>query len=184
VTSPRTPTIPPRAPVAPSRPRDPIYSPAPTASFDLPNPVWDEATAPRVFFDQPYSECVPFARKVSGIEIYGDAVTWWSQAEGRYPKSYHPLEGSVLVLRGYNHNGRGHVAVVKAILSERIIRVDQANWLNGGEASFDVPVIDVSVANDWSEVRVWHVPGGHWGGRVYVSDGFIHPIANPPAIVS
>jgi surface antigen len=155
-----------------------------TSSFDLPNPVWDEATVPRAFFDQPVSQCVPFARKVSGIDIYGDAVTWWGQAEGRYPKSYVPLEGAVLVLRGYNDPGRGHVAVVKHILSDRMIRVDHANWLNSGETSYDVPVIDVSVANDWSEVRVWHIPKGHWGGRVYVSDGFIHPIANPPPAVS
>jgi hypothetical protein len=26
---------------------------------------------------------------------------------------------------------RGHVAVVKAILSSRVIRVDHANWLHG-----------------------------------------------------
>jgi surface antigen len=146
--------------------------------------MWDESTVPRVYFDQPYSECVPFARRVSGVEIYGDAVTWWGQAEGRYPKSYLPLEGSVLVLRGYAGSGRGHVAVVKSIQSERMIRVDQANWLNSGEASYDVPVIDVSAANDWSEVRVWHVPGGHWGGRIYLSDGFVHPIANPSPVIS
>jgi hypothetical protein len=177
--------IPPPPPVVPPRPREPIFSPVPAStSFDLPNPVWDEASVPRAFFDRPYSECVPFARKVSGVEIYGDAITWWTQAEGRYPKSFVPVEGSVLVLRGYNGSNRGHVAAVKSVLSERIIRVDHANWLNGGEVSFDVPVIDVSAANDWSEVRVWHIPGGHWGGRVYVSDGFIHPITNPDPAVS
>ena len=29
-------------------------------------------------------QCVPFARAASGIQIYGDAWTWWDQAEGRY----------------------------------------------------------------------------------------------------
>ncbi|MGC8159731.1 hypothetical protein ACP3WZ_24715, partial [Salmonella enterica] len=29
-------------------------------------------------------ECVPFARAASGIQIYGDAWTWWGQAAGRY----------------------------------------------------------------------------------------------------
>jgi hypothetical protein len=24
-------------------------------------------------------------------------------------------------------------------------------------------------------VRVWHVPGGYWGGRTYEVEGFIHP---------
>src|SRR3546814_5614904 len=29
-------------------------------------------------------QCVPFARAASGIQIYGDAWTWWGQAEDRY----------------------------------------------------------------------------------------------------
>jgi hypothetical protein len=33
--------------------------------------------------------------------------------------------------------------------------------------------MDVSEAGDWSEVRVWHVPGRHWGGRTYTVQGFI-----------
>ncbi|MEZ6022519.1 MAG: CHAP domain-containing protein [Hyphomonadaceae bacterium] len=119
-------------------------------------------------------QCVPFARNASGIEIYGDANTWWVQAAGRYPRSHHPAEGAVLVLEGYNNPGRGHVAVVTAIEGARVIRVDHANWLNNGEVSVDVPVLDVSPDNDWSEVRVWHIPGGHWGGRVYQAQGFIH----------
>ena len=119
-------------------------------------------------------QCVPFARRASGIQIYGNANTWWRQAEGRYPRSRSPAPGSVLVMRGYRTANRGHVAVVSEIVSAREIRVDQANWLNGGEVSVGVPVIDVSPDNDWSEVRVWHIPGGHWGGRVYRAEGFIH----------
>lgn len=33
--------------------------------------------------------------------------------------------------------------------------------------------MDVSEAGDWSEVRVWNVPGRHWGGRTYRVQGFI-----------
>jgi len=120
-------------------------------------------------------QCVPFAREASGVEIFGDANTWWMRAAGRYPRSSHPAVGSVLVLQGYRTSARGHVAVVTAIESPRLIRVDHANWLNGGEISVAVPVMDVSSANDWSQVRVWHIPGGHWGGRVYAAEGFIHP---------
>jgi surface antigen len=120
-------------------------------------------------------QCVPFARNASGIQIFGDANTWWRQAEGRYPRSHSPSPGSVFVMRGYNNPGRGHVAVVTEIISSRVIRVDHANWLNGGEISVGVPVLDVSPDNDWSEVRVWHVPNSHWGGRVYETEGFIHP---------
>jgi surface antigen len=120
-------------------------------------------------------QCVPFARQASGVQIFGDANTWWRQAAGRYPRSNSPAYGSVFVLNGYNNPGRGHVAVVTHIDSSRLIRVDHANWLNGGEISRGVPVLDVSPNNDWSEVRVWHIPGGHWGGRVYQAEGFIHP---------
>lgn len=122
-------------------------------------------------------QCVPYARRVSGIEIFGDAVTWWEQAAGRYPRSNTPAPGAVLAIRGYNNPRRGHVAVVRGIVSERIILVDHANWLNRGEVSLEVPVLDISAANDWSEIRVWHIPGRHWGGRVYAADGFIHAFA-------
>lgn len=118
-------------------------------------------------------QCVPFARLESGVEIYGDANTWWRQAAGRYETTVAPEEGAVMVLRGYATATRGHVAVVKEVVSPRLIIVDHANWLNGGEVTRDVPIMDVSAAGDWSEVRVWHVPGRHWGGRVYRVQGFI-----------
>lgn len=120
-------------------------------------------------------QCVPFARRLSGVEIYGNANTWWTRAEGRYPRSNSPAFGSVFVIHGFSTSARGHVAVVTRIESSRLIRVDHANWLNRGEISRGVPVLDVSPNNDWTEVRVWHIPGGHWGGRVYRADGFIHP---------
>jgi hypothetical protein len=118
-------------------------------------------------------QCVPFARQESGVEIYGNANTWWSQARGRYETAEAPVEGGVLVLRGYASDNRGHVAVVKEVVSPRLIIVDHANWLNAGEITRDVPVRDVSAAGDWSEVQVWHVPGRHWGARRYNVQGFI-----------
>jgi hypothetical protein len=152
---------------------DPAYRLPP--QLDLVTIPFDETNAPVILADQPPSECVPYARNVSGIQIWGDAVTWWQQSENRYARSGRPAEGSVLVLRGWNDDKRGHVAVVREIVADRIIRVDHANWLHGGEVSLNVPVMDVSSANDWSEVRVWHVPGGYWGGRTYLAQGFIHP---------
>jgi len=138
---------------------------------------FDPEAAPRVLDPAARLQCVPFARRASGIEIYGDANTWWVQAAGRYPRSSSPAPGSVLAIRGYNNPGRGHVAVVTEVISDREIRVDHANWLNDGEISVGVPVMDVSPNNDWSEIRVWHIPGGHWGGRIYQGQGFIHPFA-------
>lgn len=135
----------------------------------------DEAFEPvaRVSNSRARLQCVPFARRESGVEIYGNANTWWRQAEGRYETDASPREGAVLVLRGYATANRGHVAVVREIVSPRLIIVDHANWLNGGEITRDVPIMDVSEAGDWSAVRVWHVPGRHWGGRTYNVQGFI-----------
>lgn len=78
-------------------------------------------------------------------------------------------------MRGYRDASRGHVAVVTEIVSPRIIRVNQANWLNRGEVTLSVPVMDVSQNNDWTAVRVWYIPNNEWGARTYLADGFIHP---------
>lgn len=145
-----------------------------TPAGRLPEVAAPEGAEPAVTDYAANLQCVPFARQLSGVQIFGNANTWWTQAEGRYPRSNSPAFGSVFVMRGYNTSARGHVAVVTHIDSSRLIRVDQANWLNGGEISRNVPILDVSPNNDWSEVRVWHIPGGHWGGRVYTADGFIH----------
>lgn len=149
--------------------------PAPITAPDASAPSGFQGDPPRVTDYSANLQCVPFARQLSGVQIYGNANTWWVRAEGRYPRSNSPAFGSVFVMQGYGTAARGHVAVVTRIESDRLIRVDHANWLNGGEVSRSVPVLDVSPNNDWSEVRVWHIPGGHWGGRVYRADGFIHP---------
>lgn len=147
-------------------------SPADASSLTLPG----LPAQPTIDASGPPLQCVPYARRISGINIFGDAVTWWAQAYGRYARSATPAPGSVLVLRGYQDDTRGHVAVVSRLVSDRLMLVDHANWLRRGEISTAVPVADVSPANDWSEVRVWHIPGAHWGGRTYEAEGFIHPI--------
>jgi hypothetical protein len=145
------------------------------ASFDDPGPVsWHSTDArPRVLRDGPKLQCVPYARDASGVGIWGDAYTWWDKAAGRFGRTSAPEAGSVMVMKSYGNAQRGHVAVVRRVVNDREIVVDHANWLNGGEISLDNPVMDVSEDNDWSEVRVWHAPGGHYGGRVYKVQGFI-----------
>ena len=120
-------------------------------------------------------QCVPFARDHSEVKIYGDAWTWWDQAAGKFARESAPENGAVMVLSGYAGPERGHVAVVQKIVSPREIRVDHANWLDDGSIFLNDPVVDVSASNDWSEVRVWNIKTGAWGGNIYPVQGFILP---------
>ena len=120
-------------------------------------------------------QCVPYARDHSNVKIFGDAWTWWDQAAGKFPREASPELGSVMVLAGYSGPRSGHVAVVRSVTNSREIHVDHANWLDDGAIYVDDPVADVSSANDWSEVRVWNIKTGAWGGRIYPVQGFIGP---------
>ena len=120
-------------------------------------------------------QCVPYARDHSQIKIYGDAYTWWDQAAGKFQRSGAPESGAVMVLSGYAGPERGHLAVVQKIVSPREIRVDHANWLDDGSIYLNDPVADVSAENDWSQVRVWNIKTGAWGGNIYPVQGFILP---------
>ena len=44
-------------------------------------------------------QCAQFARLLSGIEIFGDAYTWWRQAMGKYARGSSPDVGAVLVFK-------------------------------------------------------------------------------------
>lgn len=114
--------------------------------------------------------CVPFARNVSGIELRGNARTWWSQASGVYQRSKTPKLGAVMAFSPTRKMPLGHVAVVSGIVSEREIRIDHANWRRN-QISLGMTVIDVSKSNDWSSVRV--VNGPNSVGRPYPVSGFI-----------
>lgn len=145
------------------------------SDFADPGPIGRHSSgaAPRVLRDGAPLQCVPFARNHSGVRIWGDAYTWWDKAAGRFERASQPKSGAVMVMKSYNTAQRGHVAVVRRVLNDREIVVDHANWLNTGEIGLDNPVMDVSEDNDWSRVRVWYAPGGHYGGRVYEVHGFI-----------
>lgn len=117
-------------------------------------------------------ECAPYARAVSGLQLFGDAASWWDAAEGRYPRGPTPTPGSVLVFRRSPRLPDGHVSVVASVVAPREIEVTQANWVHGRIAAHE-PVIDVSASNDWSAVRVWWEPAGQLGSSVYATYGFI-----------
>jgi surface antigen len=128
-------------------------------------------------------QCVPFARAASGIQIFGDAWTWWDQAEGRYRRGEQPRIGSVIVFAKTGRLPLGHVAVVSRIVEKRVLMLTHANWSrqNGerGHAEQDVTLYDVSDDNDWSEVKVWYRDSEGLGGTVYPVKGFIYSDARP-----
>jgi surface antigen len=120
-----------------------------------------------------YLSCVPYARARSGLQIFGDAKLWWGNAKDLYTRMTQPAADAVMVFSGSSRIRRGHVAVVTAIISPREIKVDHANWQNHGEVDLNMPVLDVSKSNDWSEVRVWDPGTNQFGARVYNISGFI-----------
>lgn len=124
-------------------------------------------------------ECVPVARQQSGIQIYGDARTWWSQADGRYARGNTPRKGAVLAFKPHGAMTLGHVAAVSKIIDDRNILVTHANWsmINGrrGQIERNVRMIDVSEDGDWSRVRVWYAPLEDLGTTHWPVHGFIYP---------
>jgi surface antigen len=127
---------------------------------------------------EPYLQCVTFARAASGIQLFGDAWTWWDQATGKYAKGFEPAAGAVLVFKPEGRMRHGHVAVVSAVLSDRVIQISHANWspVDGrrGRVEQDVTVVDVSDKGDWSQVKVWYGPARDMGSKVYATYGFIY----------
>lgn len=130
-------------------------------------------------------ECVPFARQASGIQIYGDAWTWWDQAKGRYQRGQTPRVGAVLAFSKSARLPLGHVAVVSRIVEDRVLMITHANWsrLNGerGHAEQDVTLFDVSPRGDWSLVKVWYRDRGGLGSSIYPAHGFIYGTPDPGA---
>ena len=126
----------------------------------------------------PYRQCVPFAREASGIQLYGDALTWWNQAEGHYARGREPKVGAVMSFRPHGAMTLGHVAMVSRIIDDRTVLLRHANWspIDGrrGNVELDVRAVDVSADNDWSEVRVWYAPIGDLGTTRWPVNGFIY----------
>jgi surface antigen len=119
-------------------------------------------------------QCVTYAREVSGIDIHGNAKTWWSQAAGKYQRGNTPREGAVLALPGSGRMRLGHVAMVSKVLNDREILLTHANWSRRGKIERNVRAIDVSDAGDWSRVRIWFASNGDLGTTRYPASGFIY----------
>ena len=100
-------------------------------------------------------QCAPYAREVSGIDIRGNANTWWGQAAGRYDRGHAPRVGAVLAFAATAKMHYGHVAMVSSVVSDREVLLTHANWSRRGGIERNVRAIDVSPNGDWSMVKVW-----------------------------
>lgn len=131
----------------------------------------------------PYLQCVTFARNFTGMQIFGDAWTWWEKATGKYDEGQAPKPGAVLVFKSQGKMKLGHVAVVSQIITDRYIQITHANWspVNGrrGRVEENVNVLDVSEKGDWSKVKVWYGPLNDLGTTIYTTYGFIYNSQNP-----
>jgi surface antigen len=125
-----------------------------------------------------YLQCVPYARLISGIQLFGDAHTWWKQAEGQYARGFTPKAGAVMAFKPHGAMTLGHVAAVSRVIDKRHILLRHSNWspINGkrGQIEDNVMAVDVSEANDWSEVRVWFDPIQGLGSTRWPVQGFIY----------
>jgi surface antigen len=125
-------------------------------------------------------QCVPFAREQSGIDLHGNANTWWGQAQGRYDRGHEPQVGAVLSFASSRSMPVGHVAMVSKVVNAREVLLTHANWSYRGGVERNVRAIDVSPNNDWTDVRVWYAPIGDLGLRSNRANGFIYAHAPKP----
>ncbi len=130
------------------------------------------------YYSPDIEQCAPYARRVSGIRLYGDAYNWWDEARSRYGRGHTPIPGSILVLKKTSRMRSGHVAVVKDIISRREINVTHSNWGNSSHGRHiiyeSMRVDDVSSGNDWSVVRFWNDEKNVFGFP-YAAYGFVYP---------
>lgn len=142
----------------------------------LNNPHFSNPNVTGTYTKHP-EQCVPYARRISGINIYGDAHTWWNRAEPKYKRGNQPRVGSVFVLANAGKMTYGHVAVVRDVINARHINVTHSNWGNTPEKRRvtyqSMRVEDISANNDWTRVRFWNYEENCFGFP-YKALGFIY----------
>ena len=112
------------------------------------------------------------------MAIRGNGGEWWHNAAGLYARGHRPEPGAIMAFSPISKMPLGHVAVVQEVLGARKVLIHHANWggpgISRGSIMSDVTVVDVSLHNDWSSVRVQ--VGWDRGslGSIYPIQGFIY----------
>lgn len=122
--------------------------------------------------------CVPYVRQATGMAIRGNGGDWWHNAAGLYARGHRPESGAIMAFSRTGQMHAGHVAVVQEVISSREVLIHHANWggpgIRRGSIMSDVSVVDVSLHNDWSSVRVQVGRDQESLGRIYPIQGFIY----------
>lgn len=135
-------------------------------------------------------QCVEYARNRSGIQIYGDAWTWWGKTQD---KGSAPYAGSVMVWPKSTGVGNyGHVAYVSKVVSSDTVIIDHANWNTStgavdGRIYTNITVKDTS-GGKWTSVKLQKEKIGSsvtkWTSSVPLN-GFVYSLnTNPPPAVA
>ena len=122
------------------------------------------------------AQCVPYARLAPASVFSATPIHGGTRPAGRYARGK-AAGGRLRPGAAQDQSAAyGHVAVVTQRVNPREIRIDHANWQRGAVIT-GMPVIDVSPANDWTQLRFWNKDARMWGA-IYPAEGFIY---NAPA---
>jgi surface antigen len=128
--------------------------------------------------------CVQFVERTTQMALHGNAWQWWESAADQYARGRQPRPKAVMVFAKGGRLRFGHLAIVTSQLDRRTVLVDHANWSPSGgrrgRIEYAVRIVDVSPANDWSQVRVWYGPTSDIGQTIYAVHGFVYPSPATP----
>jgi hypothetical protein len=150
------------------------------ANQAIQGPRRSPAQAQRIVLSVPPGgiSCVPYVRQATGVAIRGNGGDWWHNAAGLYARGHRPEAGAIMAFSRTSQMQAGHVAVVQRVISSREVLIHHANWggpgIRRGSIMTDVSVVDVSLSNDWSSVRVQVGRDQESLGRIYPIQGFIY----------
>jgi len=150
------------------------------ANQTVQGPRRSTAQVQRIAFSTPLGgiSCVPYVRQATGVAVRGNGGEWWHNAAGLYARGHRPEPGAIMAFSPTSRMQLGHVAVVQEVLSPRKVLIHHANWggpgISRGSIMAGVSVVDVSLRNDWSSVRVQVGQYQESFGSIYPIQGFIY----------
>lgn len=142
-------------------------------------------TASALAWAAQYYQCTEYVADQYGIMHYGNAKTWYDDSRflnTGYTQYSSPAVGAIIVFDGWSKNTRGHVGIVREIVSSTEIKIDHANWHNDEVLLTGVGVKQAS--GSWSSVKVKYSPGDeNYGASSYAVRGFLYPPSSSYSVI-